>query len=196
MEKKKFHPLYIWGVVYLVLTYVYPVLWYLTLPRVDETVTSDAAYEAFAKEQNGPLGSDLPLVFLAVPFVLLVINIVISIVMKKEDRLVFLKVSKLIKYLMIPFYVAGAILILLLFLFMFTPVVIMIFVGPVVIAILAVLGYISMVGTAPFMIAYLKGAVKDGRYRKPFAVVIGVMQFFFAIDVIGTIICSIHEKKI
>ena len=190
MEKKKFHPLYLWGIICLILTYAYPILWYLTLPKVDDTVNSDAAYEALAKEQNGALGSDLPMLFFAIPFVLLVINIVISIVMKNTDRKVFLNVSRLIKYLMIPFYLAGGVVIVFFLLMMFTPVVIMVFVSPVIIAVLSVLGWISMAGTAPFMLAYLKKAKKDGWYKGGFTFVIGAMQFFFGLDVIGTIICA------
>ena len=194
MERKKFHPLYIWGIICLLLTYAYPVLWYVTLPKVDDTVTSDAAYEALAREQNGALGSDLPMVFFAVPFVLLVINIVISIVMKNTDRKVFLNVSRLIKYWMIPFYLAGGVIIVFFLLMMFTPIVIMVFVSPVVVVVLSALGWISMVGTAPFMIAYLKRARKDGQYKRFFTFVIGVMQFFFGLDVIGTIICAGREN--
>ena len=192
---KGFHPLYLWGIFYVLMTYGYPVLWYLTLPKVDETVTSDAAYKEFARAQNGVLGEDLPLVFLGIPLLLLVINIILAIAMKKTGRRYFLNTARIIKYLLIPFYIMGGLLILALFLFMFTPVVIMIFIGPVAIAVLSVMGYISMIGSAPLMIAYLSKAAKEKKSSKLRTVIITIMQFIFGLDVLGTILCALKEKK-
>lgn len=194
-EGRGFHPLYLWGLLYVVLTYAYPVIWFLTIPKVDESVTSDAAYKEFAKAQNGALGSDLPLLVLAVPVLLLLINVIVAISMKNTHRRVMLNASRLIKYLMIPFFIAGAALIALFFLLMFTPLVIMVFVSPIVIGVLAVLGWISLVGSAPFMISYLGKAVRDGKIKKGFATICGFFQFVFVTDVIGTIICTTKEKK-
>ena len=78
-NEKRFHPLYLWGIIYVLMTYGYPVLWFLTLPKADETVTSDAAYKEFARAQNGALGENLPFVFLGIPIVLLLINIILAI---------------------------------------------------------------------------------------------------------------------
>jgi len=192
---KGFHLLYLWGLFYVIMTYAYPVITLMTVPKVDGSVNSSAEYEKMAKVQNGALGSDLPLVILAIPVVLLIMNIVIAALSKNLHRRVFLMTAELIKYLLIPFYLMGGIAIVILFLMMFTPVVIMIFVSPVVIGVLSVLGWVSLAGSAPFMIAYLSKAVKDKKYGKFFALLIGVFQFFFAMDVITTIICAIKEKK-
>ena len=194
-DGKGFHALYLWGLLYVCLTYVYPVIWYLTLPKPDETVSSQAAYDEFAKTHYGPLGENLSLLVLGIPLLLLLLNIIIVASSKKQHRKVFLNTARIIKYLLIPFYAAGAVLIVLLFLFMFTPVVIMIFVSPVIIGILCVLGWISLIGSAPFMFAYLSRSVKDGKNGKFFAFLVGFFQFFFTTDVIGTIICAIKEKK-
>lgn len=192
---KGFHLLYLWGLFYVIMTYAYPVIAFMTVPRVDGSVNSSAEYEKMAKVQNGALGSDLPLVVLVIPVVLLIMSIVIAALSKNSHRRVFLMTAELIKYLLIPFYIMGGITIVIFFLLMFTPVVIMIFVSPVVIGILSVLGWISLAGSAPFMIAYLSKAVKDKKLGKPFALLIGFLQFFFAMDVITTIICAIKEKK-
>ena len=192
---KGFQPLYLWSIFYVLLTYAYPVLWYLTLPHVDESVHSDAAYEEAAKAQNGALGSDLPFVFLAIPVLLLVINIILSIAMKKTARRVMLNAARIMKYALIPFFVAGGIIIALTVLFTFSPVVIMIFIGPAIVAVLSVMGWISMVGSAPFVISYLKKSRRDGKNGKMFTVVITILQFFFGLDVLGTIICAVKEKQ-
>ena len=193
---KGFHPLYLWGIFYVLMTYGYPVFWYLTLPKADQTITSEAAYKEMAKAQNGALGDDLPLVFLVIPLVLLLINVILSIRMKNTGRRYFLNTARIIKYLLIPFYIMGAVVIITLILLMFTPVVIMIFVSPIVAFVLSVMGWISMVGSAPMMIAYLSRAKKEGKVGFLFSAVITIMQFFFGADVIGTIICAIREKKI
>ena len=194
-NEKRFHTLYLWGIIYVLMTYGYPVLWFLTLPKADETVTSDAAYKEFARAQNGALGENLPFVFLGIPIVLLLINIILAIAMKKTGRRYFLNTARIIKYLLIPFFIMGGLLILAFFLFMFTPVVIMIFVSPMIMGALAVMGYISMVGSAPLVIAYLSKAAKDKKNGTLWTIVMTIMQFIFGLDVLGTILCVIKEKK-
>ena len=98
---KGFHPVYLWGIFYVLMTYGYPVLWFFTLPKADETVTSDAAYKEFARAQNGALGENLPFVFLGIPIVLLLINIILAIALKKTGRRHFLNTARIIKYLLI-----------------------------------------------------------------------------------------------
>lgn len=193
--EKGFHPMYLWAILSVVLTYPYPVLVIKTIPKVGEEVRSSAAYEAAAKAQNGPLGADLPLVFLLVPVVIFLINLIVALCAKKVHRRVLLNCAQIIKYLLIPFYMAGGLLVIGFFIMMFTPVVIMMFLSPVIIAALCVLGYISLLCSAPLMIAYLSKSVKDGANSKPFATLMGILQFFFAADVFATIICAIKEKK-
>lgn len=192
---KGFHPLYLWGIFYVLMTYGYPVLWFFTLPKADETVTSDAAYKEFARAQNGALGENLPFVFLGIPIVLLLINIILAIALRKTGRRHFLNTARIIKYSLIPFFIMGGLLILAFFLFMFTPVVIMVFVSPMIMGALAVMGYISMVGSAPLVIAYLSKAAKDKKNGTLWTIVMTIMQFIFGLDVLGTILCVIKEKK-
>lgn len=192
---KGFHPLYLWSIFYVLLTYAYPVLWYFTLPHVDESVSSGAAYEEAAKAQNGALGSDLPFVFLAIPVLLLVINFILSVAMKQTERRILLNAVRIMKYALIPFFVAGGLIIAFALLLTFSPVVFMIFIGPAIVAVLSVMGWISMVSSAPLMISYLKKSQRDGKNGKLFTVVISILQFFFGLDVVGTIICAVKEKQ-
>ncbi|MBR6477581.1 MAG: hypothetical protein IKS85_03950 [Lachnospiraceae bacterium] len=194
-DGRGFHWLYLWGLFYVIMTYAYPVIAFMSIPKVDESVTSSAAYKEAAKAQNGILGADLPFFVLVIPVALLIISIIIAVRSKSTHRRVLLNTAQIIKYLLIPFYIAGGLLIVIFILLMFTPVVIMIFISPVVIGILSVLGWISLAGSAPLMIAYLSKSVEDGRNIKSFALAAGICQFFFAADVISTIICAIKEKK-
>ena len=172
-DGKGLHPLYIWAIVYVALTYIYPVLIYRDLTQ--------------------GAGEDIPLEFWPVPFVLLIINVIVVICSKGVHRRVILNCAQIIKYLLIPFFVAGGLLCGILFLLIFTPVVIMAFVSPLLIAVLCVMGYASLIGSSVFVIAYLSRSVKDGKKGKAFSLVIGIMQFFFVADVIGTIVSAVKE---
>lgn len=194
--EKGFHIIYLWGVLYVFLTYAYPVFWYLTLSNVDETVRSDAAYETAAGAQNGILGTYLSLMFLAIPLLLLIANIVIAVMFRNRlDRRYFLNTAVLIKYGLIPFYLLGGCVIAIFALLTFTPVVIMIFIGPMVVGTLSVMGWFSMIGSAPLAFAYLHSSVKDQKHKKVFAVLVGIMQCFFGLDVLGIVISAFKEKK-
>ncbi|MBQ9490701.1 MAG: hypothetical protein IJU80_12300 [Lachnospiraceae bacterium] len=45
------------------------------------------------------------------------------------------------------------------------------------------------------MIAYLSKAAKDKRNGTLWTIVMTIMQFIFGLDVLGTILCVIKEKK-
>ena len=176
--ERGFHPLYLWGVVYVLLTYLYPFL-----PAI---VSEDTV-----------IGGVLSLVCMCVPLILLAVNTIIAIRGRYMlDRIYFLNTALIIKYGLIPFYLIGGLFILLFALLTFTPVVIMIFVGPAAVIMLSVLGWISMVGSAPLILVYLYDSVKAGRYKKAFAVCIGIMQFFFGLDVLGAVISTFREKRL
>lgn len=193
-EGKGFHPLYLWALCYVALTYAYPVIAY-AVPHVDASVTSDAAYGEATKAQNGIIGSNLPLFVLLIPVILLILNIVISLNSKKTGRRYLLNAARIIKYLLVPFYVMGALAIVAFFLLTSTQMFLMVFVSQVAIVVLCVLGWISMAGSAPLMIAYLAKSVKDGKNGKLFAIGMGIMQFVFGLDVIGAMACAIKERK-
>lgn len=55
-------------------------------------------------------------------------------------------------------------------------------------------GWISMAGTAPMLIAFLVKGVKDGAHGKAYAIGMSVTQFFFGLDVVGLIVCAVKER--
>lgn len=184
-----------WSIIYVLFTYLYPVFWYLTIPKDAMEANSEAEYEVLARAQNGSLGSALPWLSLTIPFILLILNIIFSIAWRNSDRKTLLVSCRIIKYALIPYYLAGGFLIFIFFLLIFTPVVIMIFVSPPIIAILSFIGWISMAGGAPTTIAYLVRGVKDKKHSKTFAIIVAITQFFYGADFIGLIVCEVNEKR-
>lgn len=195
VSEKKNRKIIVWSILYVLFTYLYPVLFYITIPKNSMEANSDAEFEELARAQNGFLGSNLPFLFLIIPVVLFVLNIIFAVKWKNTDRKTLLVACRIIKYSLIPYYIAGGLLIVVFALLIFTPIVIMIFVSPPVIAILSVIGWISMAGGAPTTIAYLVRGVKDKMISKGFAVVIAITQFFFGADVVGLIVCEFNEKR-
>ena len=97
------------------------------------------------------------------PLVITIANIVIAILCNKRiDRRYFLGAALILKYGLIPYFIAGGLLIAIFFLLIFTPVVIMVFVSPPIIICLSVIGWVSMSESAPFMVVYFINAAKDG----------------------------------
>lgn len=191
MFKGGFHPLYIWSIACLVLTYGYIVLF----------VVSSNFLRSFAGTQD----SKLPLIFFLFPLFLTIANtIVASTYGRKLDRRYLLGAALILKYGLIPYFVFGGMVIAIFFLLIFTPVVIMIFVSPPIIIVLSVIGWITLSESAPFMVAYfIKGAREGVLSRKGpraaagtvFAVFGCIMQMFFCLDVAAAVICCFKEKR-
>lgn len=175
-DEKKFHLLYIWAIIEAVLIYSHIFI----LSVLDEWNIAKLLRMA--------------IVFL--PIVLLIINLIIVLISyKKLDRTVFLGCSVLIKYILIPFYIIGAAIICICLLFMFSPVIIMAFVAPVVTVTFTVYGWCVIVAMAPFSIAYLLKAKKDGVLPKIITKIAIVTQFLFCIDVVTIMILAILRER-
>lgn len=185
-RKKGFHPLYFWSIFFVVIIYISPVLFFVAVDNSD-------ANGQVTKYGNG-LGF-VPWLFLLMPLILLVINVLIAIVLRNIERRILLNAARIIKYSLIPFFILGSFVLVVNTLLIFTPVIIWMFVGPVIDMILIVSGWFTMVGSAPLVIAYLIKSKKDGKYNNSFVILVIAMQFFFVIDVVGTIICAIKERK-
>jgi len=193
---EEYGSLYKWGFFYIIMTYLYPILYCITIPNYRDVADWDIIGQTINDLQNSEIGRRIPLIFLAVPIILLIGSIVTVLKSKCTDRKQFLNVAKMIKYALIPYYILGVVLMIFLILMIFTPVVIMIFLTPVAITIMCIMGWFSMAGTAPFIIAYLKRGEIDNAHNKTFSTLITVMQFFFGVDVAGTVICSLKEKGV
>lgn len=189
--KGGFHPLYIWSIACVVLTYGYLVLFFV----------SSNYLRSFTATEN----SSFPAVFLLFPFILTIANTVVTLTYgRKLDRRYLLGAALILKYGLIPYFVFGGFIIAVFFLLIFTPVVIMIFVSPPIIIVLSVIGWITLTESAPFMVAYfVKGAREGALSRKGpkaaagivFAVFGCVMQMFFCLDVAAAVVCCFKEKR-
>lgn len=134
--------------------------------------------------------------FLFLPIILCVANYIIMFTIgKKVDRKTLLNCAVLVKYGLIPFYILGAVLILMFLLFSFTPVPFMIFVGPYMVFVLNVIGWVILIGSAPFPIAYIMKSCKEGIHGKALSIITGILQFFFVFDVISIMILAVKEKR-
>ena len=179
MNGRKFSPFYILAVLYVMLIYSFP-----------------AAFFIFAeKDKNGEVGAGAGWALL-IPAAAALVNLILVLVFgKNTDRTVFLSCAVIIKYCLIPFFIAGGFCIAAAILLTFTPVVIMIFVGPAVAVSFTVLGYISLLGSAPFSIAYISRAKKEGIHSGLLCAAAAVFQFFFAGDVISVMVLALKEKR-
>lgn len=136
------------------------------------------------------------LFFLFLPIILCILNYIIVFTMgKKVNHNTLLNSTILVKYGLIPFYILGTIIILIFLLFSFIPVPFMIFVGPYVSLIFSVIGWLILIGSAPFSIAYIIKSYKEGIHGKTLSIITGILQFFFVFDVISIMILTLKEKR-
>lgn len=174
-SNKKFHPIYVVAILYVVITYLLPVIFMLTAT------------------DHRPLVSSISMLL---PIIMGVANTVLVLVLfPKVNRRQFLVCSMIIKYALIPFYVVGGIVIVISLLLMFTPVVVMLFMGPMVAVLFAVMGWIILIGAAPYPIAYLVHARREGVHGSVLTIVSGILQFFFTADVITLTILVIKDYR-
>lgn len=166
------------AVLYTVLVYAAPALFYAVVTFLPDFLKG------------------LAYVILFLPVALAVINVIY---IKKNfnalSRDVLLRGALIVKYVLIPFYIVGGINVALFALMMFTPVVFMVFLSPVIIGVLCFFGWIYLVGGTVFSLAYIIKAKKEKAHGTVLSVIGGIMQFFFAMDVISLMILSIKDKK-
>lgn len=173
-----FHILYIWAFIQVALIYGH-------LPII-----------AWVDHAFGEDDKAAHIIAACIPLILLVINIfIVLMAFKKTDRRIFLGCALLIKYILVPLYIFGAFVICIFILMMFTPVVIMVFVSPVVTTVLSIYGWVVVVSTAPFTIAYLLKAKKEGKLPGIVVKACIVSQFFYMADVIVVMILAIIRER-
>lgn len=130
--------IYVVPVIYVLGMYMMPVLFWMVCTMQEATDSFDAGW------------------IMVMPIVLGLINLAVVLILgKRISRVQLLICTRIIKYALIPFYVIGGFCIIVALLLMFTPVVIMIFVGPTVAIVLSVIGWLGLLGAAPFSIAYI-----------------------------------------
>lgn len=166
------------AVLYTVLVYAAPALFYAVVTFLPDFLKG------------------LAYVILFLPVALAVINVIcINKNFNALSRDVLLRGALIVKYVLIPFYIVGGINVALFALMMFTPVVFMVFLSPVIIGVLCFFGWVYLVGGTVFSLAYIIKAKKEKAHGTVLSVIGGIMQFFFAMDVISLMILSIKDKK-
>lgn len=180
MENEKergFHWIYLLAICYVVAVYMAPIL-------------------CWALSGNAETESQVSNYLLGLPILLGIINYIV-VFSKKESigRRRLLNCAVMIKYTMIPIYIMGGLLIAIFILLMFTPVVIMMFVGPTVAVILSVIGWLYMMGGAPYALAYISESKLQGIHGKLLCNIATVLQFFFTVDVLSLMVLALKEKR-
>lgn len=171
-EDSKFHPFYIFPLLYVISVYLLPVC-------------------LFTSEEY-PFASYL----MCLPLVFGILNIIVSVKFcKPENRILIFNSTILVKYALIPFFVIGGMILTASFLLSFIPVPFMIFVGPVITALGAVIGWLVLIFEAPYAIAYLRLSATAGVYTKPAVILHSILQFFFTLDVIDIMFLTFKERR-
>lgn len=132
------------------------------------------------------------------PFFLGVVNLLVVLIFgKRLNRQTLLDCTILLKYALIPFFIIGGAFVLLLILLtlFLIPIPFMVMMGPIMALMLCILGWGIMVGTAPFSIAYLLKAHKEGVCKKGWLIAAVILQFFFVLDVISITVTSWKENR-
>ena len=123
------------------------------------------------------------------------LNLILVMVLRKRlSREELLNCAIIVKYCLIPFYMLGGLGVLGVLILSVTPVPFMIFMGLAAVLML-VYGWIVMICSAPFSIAYIAASYKEGRHNKILLVIAGIMQFFFTVDVLSIMFLVIKENK-
>lgn len=177
-----FHPIYILAILYVIGVYAFPFVFF----AVNDQLTEAASQEE-AVVQYWPL---------LLPAIMGLVNLItVILTSNKIHRFFFLNCTVMIKYCLIPFYIIGGLCILISLILMFSPVVIMIFVGPTIATVFSVLGWMAVVGGAPYALAYIIRSRRSGVHGRILSVIAGILQFFFTVDVISIMVLSWKEGR-
>lgn len=152
--------------------------------------------EAFSADAEAKFTAARTVPPLLIPVVLGLVNLIaVTALRKKVTREHLLNCAVAVKYALVPFYLIGGLCIAVSLLLMFTPVVIMVFVAPVIALTLGFAGWIVLLGSAPYSVGYLASAKREGIHPPAFCVIAGVLQFFFTVDVIMMMAAAFREHK-
>lgn len=177
---KGFRPFYLFPLSYVLSVYLFPLYIWLAGLHVDSNKNSGFVI----------------ILVMVLPVLCGILNIIAACVFgKPENRILMLHSAVLIKYAMIPFYLVGGAGLTLAFLILFIPVPGVNFLGPLISAMGAVVGWLILAFASPYTISYLCLSVKAGIRPKWAVVLHSILQFFFTADVIDVMILAWKEKK-
>lgn len=128
--------------------------------------------------------------------VLCLANIIVPVIFAhRVDRTVLLNGAMIVKCGLIPFYIMGGGLILLVLMFAFIPIPFMLFLAPGMAFMIGVIGWLILAFSSPYSIAYFVTAAEQKKCQIYVAVIISILQFIFALDVISLFCMSLMERK-
>lgn len=141
------------------------------------------------------LPSILSGIFFLSPLLFVIFNWIFTLrLFKKLDEDILLKITVIIKYSLIPFFIIGGILIFGISLLSIVP-----YPGLFVIGIfppmLMFMGWMILLGAAPFSLAYIIKAYKKGQVNFIIFVLSIISQFIFSLDVIAVMYLTFKVKK-
>lgn len=140
-------------------------------------------------------GDEIRIGILWLPILASLLNLIlITAFRKKISREELLNCAIIVKYCLIPFFILGGLGVLGVLILSMIPVPFMIFMGLAAVLML-VYGWIVMICSAPFSIAYIAASYKEGVHNKILLVIAGIMQFFFTVDVLSIMFLAIKENK-
>lgn len=145
---------------------------------------------------DGAFFVKLSKVLMLLPVLLCALNIFY--LKKNKDNInrdALLNAAVLVKYSLIPLFIAGFVLCLCCLLLMFTPIIIMAFAAPMMICLLCVLGWVYMICGSVFSVAYIRKASEEKVHITVLSVLAAICQFVFVLDVISIMVLTIKEKK-
>lgn len=166
------------------LFYIFPILYIISVYM---------AFLSFFTEARMPFMH----YFVFIPFIFGILNIIISVrYCKPEYYNIMFSSCILVKYCMVPFFIAGGFLVAGSFisgiLFPMPP---MLIVGFAQASILCIAGWLVLAFGAPYAISYLVLSQKSGRSPKGMVVLHSILQFFFTADVIDIIFLSFRDHR-
>lgn len=140
-------------------------------------------------------GDEIRIGILWLPILASLLNLILITAFRKRiSREELLNCAIIVKYCLIPFFILGGLGVLGVLILSMIPVPFMIFMGLAAVLML-VYGWIVMICSAPFSIAYIAASYKEGVHNKILLVIAGIMQFFFTVDVLSIMFLAIKENK-
>ena len=173
-ENSKIQLFYIFPLLYVISIYLFPVCFYV----------GEEHFIAYC--------------LACLPIVSGVMNIIVSVKFcKPENRIMMFNSMVLVKYALIPFFIIGGMVLAASSLISFAAIhiPILIFAGPIIIAIGSVIGWLVLAFESPYAIACLRLSAKAGVYTTVAAILHIILQFFFTLDVIDIMFLTFKERR-
>lgn len=182
MEKEGFkggwHPLYLWAIVCVTLSYIGPFLTF-KLVNIQEIPLTVGLF--------GPL---------LIPLLLPVINTIIAVALRnKVHRYYFLNTAMLMKYMLIPYHIVAYCLAFLFAIGNMLLFVLIMFSGFMMAIGVCITDWLVMAESIPFMFVFLKDSSMGSLNKKNYVTVMRVLQFFPVVSLISSMVAALKEKR-